>query len=71
MKIEFKLLPPTMPNFISYETPPGKREDGFNPEKNSIAVADLTPEQALEYGHLMADEFIRHWKIKKSQKSNS
>jgi hypothetical protein len=64
MEIKFKLLPPIMPNYISYEGPTGRRQDGVKDEKFTIAVADLTAEEAKEYGQLMADTFFKHWKEK-------
>lgn len=63
MNIEFKLLPPMMPNFISYEMPPSKRQDGIKFD-NKISVADLTEQQAIEYGELMKQSFIKHWQSK-------
>jgi hypothetical protein len=61
MKLEFKLLPPLMPNFISYEIPVGKRQDGFNLDANKIPITELTQSQAEEYGELMKQTFIEHW----------
>lgn len=64
MKKEFKLLPPTMPNFIRYEAPVGRRQDGFNPEHNVIPITELTQSEATAYGELMKQTFIDHWSKK-------
>lgn len=48
-----ELKPPMMPNFISTE------RDGIK-----FPVADLTQTEAEDYGELMKQEFIRHWKKK-------
>lgn len=69
MEIKFKLLPPIMPNFLKYEAPSGNLRAEIN-GVTSIAVSDLTAEQAKQYGQLMADEFFRHWQIKVAQKVN-
>lgn len=63
MKIDFELLPPTMPNFISYKTNPGRRQDGFKSDK-VIPVSSLTKEQAEEYAELMKQTFLNHWQNK-------
>lgn len=61
MKKEFKLLPPLMPNYITYEVPARRREDGFNPDANKIPITELTQSEAEEYGELMKQAFIEHW----------
>lgn len=62
MELKFKLLPPTMPNFIRVDFPStGKKEDGFG-SGPSIHVGDLTEEQATEYADLMRETFIKHWR---------
>ena len=70
MNIKFKLLPPLMPNFISYEVPAGKRQDGFKPDSNKIFVGDLSEDDAKEYAEILKQEFIHHWKRKNEQKSS-
>lgn len=66
MEKKFKLLPPTMPNFLSLEMPAGRREDGIK-EAPKISVSDLSKEEALEYGELMKQAFINHWHTKVNQ----
>ena len=64
MEKKFKLLLPTMPNYISIDTGEiGKRQDGFVGHKQ-ITVSFLTEKEAEEYGELMKQRFIRHWKNK-------
>lgn len=66
MQKTFELLPPTMPNFIFYKMPAGAKSDGFKSDKNQISVADLTPEEAEEYGELMKRTFILHAAAKRT-----
>jgi hypothetical protein len=68
MEKKFKLLPPTgsMPNFIFFEVQPGKRQEGFQPNKNSIPVTDLDEQEAEEYAELMKQTFLDHWRRKKT-----
>jgi hypothetical protein len=63
MEKKFKLLPPTMPNFISYETPVKRRQDGST-WNVGLNVSDLKREEAEEYGELMKQTFIKHWESK-------
>ena len=60
MEKKVKLLPPIMPNFISIETPPRPRQEGF--EGYKIRVRELTNAEAEEYGELMKQTFIQHHK---------
>lgn len=64
MEKKFKLLPPMMPNFLPYETSPRPRQEGFKPNENRIPVSDLSESEAIEYGELMKQTFIKHWKQK-------
>lgn len=50
-----------MPNFIHYEIPAGKKQDGFKPSNNVIPITELTQSEAAEYGELMKQAFIEHW----------
>lgn len=67
MEKKIKLLPPMMPNFISTEMPSGERQDGLNIERGKFSITDLTKEEAEEYGELMKQEFIKHWRFKVQQ----
>jgi hypothetical protein len=62
MKKEFKMLPPMMPNFLPYEVGAKPRQEGFNPDR--IPVSALTEQEAIEYGELMKQTFIEHWRNK-------
>jgi hypothetical protein len=64
MERKFKLLPPSMPNFVFYEVVPKPREGGFS-SNNKFSITDLTEEEAEEFGELMKQTFIEHWKNKK------
>ncbi len=68
MEKKFKMLPPMMPNFLPYESAPRPRQEGFNPENNRISVSELSEEEAIEYGELMKQAFIEHWKVKSKNK---
>lgn len=59
-----------MPNFLTYEDPAGKRQDGFNPDANKIDVGQLTEEQATEYSTLMQDSFMDHWRKRANEVKN-
>ena len=62
MNKEFKLLPPTMPNYISIEQSIKQRQDGFNPF--TISVSELSFEEAEQYAELIKQSFIEHHKNK-------
>lgn len=67
MKREIELLPPMMPNFISIKSEPRPRQEGIQ-LGNKIPITDLGEKEAEEYGELMKQSFINHWKLRK--KSN-
>ncbi len=50
-----------MPNFISVETPPRPRQEGFS-DGYKIRVSELSNEETIEYGELMKQSFIKHHK---------
>jgi hypothetical protein len=65
MKKEFKLLPPTMPNFIMYDDGViHTKQEGFNP-KQGIPIETLTESEAMSFAALMTKEFYRHWSDKR------
>lgn len=66
MTKNFKLLPPTMPNFLFIEMPPRPRQEGVSFD-NKIPITDLSEQEATEYAELMKQAFINHWKNKKKQ----
>lgn len=66
MEKKFKVLPPMMPNFVRFEKPVGLKQDGFKSD-DGYPISNLTEEEAIEYGELMKQTFIKHWKIKKTQ----
>lgn len=70
MEVKFKLKPPMMPNFLTYEAPAGKKQDGFNPDGNKIDVGQLTEEQATEYSILMQGAFMDHWRKRSNEVKN-
>lgn len=65
MQKNVTLLPPMMPNFISYTMGiESERQEGFDPEKNKIDIKNLSKEEAEQYGELMKQTFIAHWESK-------
>jgi hypothetical protein len=60
----FKLKPPQMPNYFSYELPPRQRQEGIDLSKNSIPITEFVREEAEEFGELMKQTFIKHWENK-------
>lgn len=67
MEKKLKILPPIMPNFARFEQKVGQRQDGFK-EPQGIDIKDFTQQEAEEYGELMKQTFIEHWKKKQNQK---
>jgi len=63
MEKKVKLLPPTMPNFIRYESLEKSRQRGNN-QISGISVSELSKEEAILYGEFMKQEFIKHWEKK-------
>ncbi len=68
MNKSFKLLPPMMPNFISYEIPARTRQEGFKADANKISISDLSKEEAEQYAELMKQTFLIHWHSKVENK---
>ena len=64
MEKKFKVLPPTMPNFVRFETPAGKKQDGFKTGQ-VYDIANFTEEEAISFADLMREEFLNHWKRRK------
>lgn len=56
-----KLLPIEMPDRIPVEGAPGKKQDGFKPDAG-IPVEELSEKDAENYGNLLKDTFMEHWK---------
>lgn len=67
MEKTIKLLPPMMPNFIFQEMPVRPRQEGFKPDEGKIPITDLNEKEAEEYGELMKQTFIKHWRNKMAQ----
>jgi hypothetical protein len=66
MKKQIELLPPLMPNFITYKLQ--GVVGASNIEAPKIEVRSLTEEEAHEYAALMSKSFIEHWKAKREEK---
>ena len=66
MEKKFELLPPMMPNFIRFKNAPRLRQDGYKVDEG-FPIQNLTKEEAIEYGELMKQTFIKHWEYKKTK----
>ncbi len=55
-----------MPNFFRYKpSGPGKKEDGIT-NVQSHSITELNEEEAEQFGEMMKQSFIAHWKSKKA-----
>lgn len=68
MKIEFELIPPTMPNYVRYKQPPQTKEQGFKADAPGIDIAHFNEDEAMQFAELMKDEFLRHWNERRKNK---
>lgn len=68
MEKKIKLLAPSCAkvNFIFFEL----SSKCFNPN-HSIPVTDLNEEEAIQFGELMKQTFINHWKEKQNETMDS
>jgi len=63
----FKIIPPKMPNFVSFEKEAQLKQDGFKVDEG-FDIANFTENEALEFAELMKREFLEHYKNRKAQK---
>ena len=63
MEKKFEVLPPMMPNFVRFKKEAGLRQDGYKVD-DGFSITDFTESEAIEYGELMKQTFIQHWKTK-------
>lgn len=70
MKKLFEVLPPTMPNFVRFKKEARLRQDGFKVDEG-YPIKDFTEQEAEEYGELMKQTFIQHWKSKQPNPPSS
>jgi hypothetical protein len=64
MEKTFKVLPPTMPNFVRFEKSVGLRQDGFQKDEG-FDIANFTKEEAQDFAELMYRTFMEHWEKRK------
>jgi len=69
MEKKFELNPPTMSNFITYNSAPVRRQDGFR-NAPSIHVYELSEKEANEYAELMKQTFLKHWENRVKVRKN-
>lgn len=60
----FKVLPPTMPNFVRFEKEPQLRQDGFKVD-DGFDIANFTKKEAEAFAELMYKTFMEHWEKRK------
>lgn len=65
MEKTFKIVAPTMPDYVQLERPGGRRQDGISFDKG-FPIRDFTREEAEEFGELLKTTFIEHWKQQQS-----
>jgi hypothetical protein len=51
MEIKLKVLPPMMPNYVR-----------LSDDTSAVAIEKFTQEEAEQFGELMKQTFINHWK---------
>ena len=51
MEIKLKVLPPMMPNYVR-----------LSDDTSVVAIENFTQEEAEQFGELMKQTFINHWK---------
>lgn len=66
MEKTFKVLPPTMPNFVRFEKPVGLKQDGFKADEG-YDIANFTKQEAEDFAELMYRTFMEHWEKRKSK----
>ena len=66
MRTLFKVLPPTMPNFVRFVKEARLRQDGFKVDEG-FNIKNFTREEAEEYAELMKQTFILHWEEKQTK----
>lgn len=49
--MKFKVLPPTMPNYVR-----------LSDDKSLVAIENFSQDEAEQFGELMKQTFINHWK---------
>lgn len=58
MEMKFKVLPPTMPNYVR-----------LSDDKSLVAIENFSQDEAEQFGELMKQTFIEHWeKLTKKSK---
>lgn len=61
----FKVLPPTMPNFVRFESTGLKQVGAKNDE--GYDIANFTKQEAEDFAELMYRTFMEHWESRKSK----
>lgn len=54
-----------MPNFVRFENPAGKRQDGFKNDEG-FDIAHFSHKEAEEFAELMKQTFMGHWAKRKA-----
>lgn len=64
MKFELDILPPTMPNFITFDMPAVTKGEPLDFDRGKMPIEQLTRPQAEAYAELMKQTFLKHWENK-------
>ena len=64
MEKKYKILPPSMPNFVRFEKQAQLKQDGFKVDEG-FDIANFTEDEAIEFSELMAKTFLVHYDNRK------
>jgi len=64
MKKQLEIQPPIMPDTFSYKNPTELPKGVSMQKYPNIPIELLKESEAIEFGEMMRDEFIKHWKMK-------
>lgn len=60
----FKIVPPSMPDFVWFEKELIPRQEGFKVDKG-FDIKNFSEEEAKEFAELMRTTFLEHWEKRK------
>ncbi len=69
MEKRFKVIPPSMPNFVRFEKEAQLRQEGFKVDEG-FHIKNFTPEEAIEFAELMKQTFLDHYHTFKNTNRN-
>lgn len=66
MEKRFKVLPPSMPNFVRFEKESQLKQDGFKVDEG-FDIKNFTEKEAEEFAELMKQTFLKHYHTRKNK----